>query len=309
MIALLVGVCAAPSSYGVVLLDDSYEDELFLHDPNGGEVPNLPDETIFWVGRTADGIEGNGAGAARILMNASSQKAWINFAPGNKASHLGVGDTLTARIDYIPRGASATTTSRNWRWGLYYDPTDPVVETHNNNVVGGPGALAPYTDVVGYSTFINMTGADADPNVVTTVQQTGKRTSQTTSSLLGSGGAHTLISGGSEFSHVGNNEYTLEMIVNRVSLSLVTFTTSIYDKTGGDVLLSTQTVNDDGSTFTGARNANFSFIGFRDSGTATSFAAFDFTRIYVEGPALVPEPTTLLLGALMAPLALLRRRR
>lgn len=305
--ALLIGICAAPSSYGVVLLDDSYEDELFL---GTSESPNLPDETVFWVGRPGDAVEGNGAGAARYFMNASSQKGWWNFAPANQFSPLGNGDSLTVTIDFIPRGAiNFDDTSRSWRFGVFHDPTDRVVEEHANDDGGGDGD--PFTDAEGYGVQMAFM---SDPNNTRTVFDAGKRTDLANTSLLGSSGAYIKNSGGDPIAYVGNIEYSFEQVITRVSNSLTTYTTSIYDaaggSTGGGTLLSTHTVNDDGAELgTDPAYSRFSFVGFRNSTNTESAAAYDFTRIVVEGPALVPEPATLLLGALCAPFALLRRRR
>lgn len=303
--ALLFVACAAPLSHAVVLLDDSYEDGLFLYDPNVGEVPNLPDETIFWAGRPNEAEEGN-PGFARYFMNAGSQKGWWNFAPANQFSYLRNGDSLTVRIDYIPRVIlNFDDTSRNWRFGVFHDPTNRIVEEHTNSDSGGTGD--PYEDAEGYGVQMAFM---SDPNNTRTYFDSGKRIPNSNTGLLNSSGSYIKSSGGDPIVYVNDNEYTFEQIVTRVSDTLTTYTTSIYDKTGGDVLLSTRTVNDDGTDLgTDPANRKFSFIGFRNSTAAESATAFDFTRVYVEGPGAVPEPTTLLLGVVFAPFALLRRRR
>ncbi|MDC0935351.1 PEP-CTERM sorting domain-containing protein [Pirellulales bacterium] len=149
-----------------------------------------------------------------------------------------------------------------------------------------------------------------DPTHTRSLFDSGKQTDLGNSSLLGSSGAYTKSSGGDPIVYALNNEYTFVQEITRVSNALTTYTTSVFDKPGGGTLLATRTVNDDGVDL-GADPAyhRFSFVGFRNSTAEESAGVFDFTNFTVTGPAAIPEPSTLLLGTLMASLAACRRRR
>ncbi len=291
--SLAAALCVAvPMSFGnVILLDDSYEDGTFL---GTSESPNLPDETVFWYGTPDNATEGI-AGVARIEpRSGTSDKGWWNFASDGQYSPLGNGDTLTAQIDLTPQLLMSTTDSRSLRMGLFHDPTDPVVEQHTNSDGGGSGN--PYEDVEGYSVFL---GQNSTSNTSSPIQA-GKRIGGSTS-LLGSSGAHTNSTGGDPIVWQVGNEYRLEQIVNRVSDALTTYTVNIYDLGGGHgggagALLSTYTVNDNGTDLGATAAANkFSFIGWRTSNSEQTAFRYDIDRVYVEGPALVPEPATIAL--------------
>lgn len=302
---LLLLFCVVSSGYAVTLLDDSFEDGLFL---DGSDTDNLPDETIFYVGRPEDALEGI-AGTARYAMEpGGSQKGHFYFTTGNKYSQLENGDSLFVSIDFIPRLAINTNdTSRNWRWGVFYDPTDPSVRENTNDDGGGDGD--PWTDAEGYGVQ-NAFMSVQDPNSPRTQFDAGKRTGLATTNLLGSSGAYTKNSGGDAIEFALNNEYRFEQLITRVSDLLTIYTVSMYDVTGGNVLLSTHTVNDDGAELGGDPAYNrFNFVAFRNSTAEESADVFDFKNFTVTGPAFIPEPSTLVLGGLMASLALITRRR
>lgn len=303
VLSVLLTVCFTSVGYGVTLLDDSFEDGLFK---DGSDTDNLPDETIFYLGRPDDALEGIG-GVARYAMAAgTSQKGHFYFAEGNQYSQLENGDTLSVSVSFIPRVAmNFDDTSRVFRWGVFYDPTGPSVREDTNDDGGGAGD--PWTDAEGYG--VQMAVMD-DPNNTRTPFDAGKRTALTNSSLLGSSGAYTKNSGGTPIDYNLNNEYRFLQEITRVSDLLTTYTTSIFDVTGGNVLLSSHTVNDDGAELgTDPAYSRFNFVALRNSTSEESADIFDFTNFTVTGPAAIPEPTTLMLGMAMASMSLVTRRR
>jgi hypothetical protein len=303
-LAALALVGALPQlSHSATLLDDSFEDGLFL---DGSDTTNLPDETLFYVGRPDDALEGI-PGVARYAMEpGGSQKGHFYFTNPGKYVQLDDGDTLTVSISFFPRGAiNLDDTSRNFRWGVFHDPTDPQVLANTNDDGGGTGD--PWTDAQGYGVQMAFM---SDPTNTRTPFDAGKRTDLGNSSLLGSSGAYTKTSGGDPIVYALNNEYTFVQEITRVSSALTTYTTSIFDKTAGGTLLSSLTVNDNGSDLgTDPAYNRFSFVGFRNSTAEESAAVFDFTNFTVTGPGEIPEPTTLLLGSVLASLTLIGRRR
>ena len=65
-----------------------------------------------------------GSLAINQLDIAGSSKMWTYFAPNGDPVTLAVGDQLIATVEFTPRGAMYSTSSKTFRFGIFYDPTD-----------------------------------------------------------------------------------------------------------------------------------------------------------------------------------------
>lgn len=287
-------VAVGQSSAGTMLLNDTFD--------NGSGGFDLPNETTVWFG-TRDNVTEN-AGSFSYTTDSSSQKMHFYFAPPGKFSRLGVGDTLSVAISFIPRdGINFDDTSRSYRFGVFHDPSDPQVLQDTNDDGGGSGD--PWTDAEGYGVQMAML-SQALPDNDRSVFDLGKRTDLLNTSVLGSSGAYTKSSGGDPVAYALDTEYTVTMEINKVSEVLTTVTTTLADAGG---VLSSYTVNDDGAELgTAAPYDRFSFVHFRTSNAVETADAFEYTSVVVTGPALVPEPTSLAL-LLLGGIGMFVRRR
>ncbi|WP_428938651.1 PEP-CTERM sorting domain-containing protein [Fontivita pretiosa] len=303
-------------SFGAVLLNDSFTDGSRLE-------TNLPNESAVYVG--VSGSDGGSfsvvPGALQNIMGTSSRKNWTYFTadlsvpdgnqPHNAVTQLNVGEILNASMSFrLPNGATNNPGSagRDFRFGIFHDPTDPRVQVDVNS--DGGGGTAPWTDALGYAVQIPL---NSNPTNTTALFQVGKRTTSNTS-LLGSGGAYTFApTGGAPVAVAANTEYTLELSLSVVSSSQLDVTASLRQ---GSTVLSTYTVSDTGTAFGGTAIGsgllpgsqgiylNFDQLFFRMSSNTTA-SQVDITNFRVE---LIPEPASLgLIG--LAGLALGRRRR
>jgi hypothetical protein len=236
--------------------------------------------------------------------------------PHNAVTSLGVGDTLAVETSFrLPTGASTTSgTGRNYRLGVYHDPTSPRVQIDVNSDGGGTGN--PWSDEVGYMIQLPLHGSSSGNNPLLL----GKRTSSNTS-LAGSSGAYALApTGGNSYALAANTVYTVQLVMNRVSAAQVDVTASLKQ---GNTVLSTVTASDTGTAFGGTAIA-----GGLLPGSQSVYTSFDhlfirnsvsshidpqpngdllFTNFRVDYRP-IPEPTSFtLLG--LAMLALLQASR
>jgi hypothetical protein len=322
--SLLKGACAlaltsvlATSSVhaATVLLNDSWTD-------GSRAETNLPTESATWVGvSTSDGGSLSVApGALKNVMGTGSRKNWEYFTsdvtapdanqPHNSVLQLNVGDTLTTSLTFTMPNAitsNAGSAGRDFRFGVFFDPTDPRVQVDTNSDAGG--GTSPWTDATGYGVLIPL---NSNPANTTNAFQMVKRTTSF-ANLLGSNSALTVASsGGTPFSVASNTSYTAKMSFYVVSASQLDVTTSIFQ---GNTLLSSQTVSDLGTSFGGTAvgagllpgsqsvYTKFDQLFFRMSSNVET-SEIDFTNWNV---TLTPEPSGLALLAL-ASLSLARRR-
>lgn len=281
-------------SQAVTLLDDDFSD-------GSRSETNLPDESHFYHSRPDNLTEM--AGAIRYVTHTSSSKAHTYFAPPGGFAPLSVGDTLTASLSLTPLlSMNFDDTSRSFRFGVFHDPTDGPVLMDTNDDGGGPGD--PWSDAEGYGVQIAML---SDPANTRAPFDLGKRTNLTNSSLLGSSGAYTKASGGDPVVMSVGTDYTYTMEISKISSTQTDVTVSLSDATG---VLSTHTMSDNGTDLgADAPYDNFSFIGMRWSNEFETATVFDIKSIVVNGPAVVPEPTTLALMGFGSMAMVLRRKR
>jgi hypothetical protein len=146
------------------------------------------------------------------------------------------------------------------------------------------------------------TSASANANV-------GKRTDFTSTSLMGSGGAWTMTSGGDPIINALDTSYTLSLALSRTAVDQMDVTFTISDSGG---VISTHSITDDpnGSGAFGIDPiaTQFDQLFFRFSNNTSTADALDFTRINIEY-LQVPEPSTFaFLGLGGLALVFLRRR-
>jgi hypothetical protein len=303
-------VIVSSAASGALLLNDTWADADRTN-------TSLPNDSATWIGQSA----GNGtttvtAGALNFAPPpTNSLKAWEYFTsdnsapdgnqPHNSVTQLSVGEQMITSVSFRLQGVGATT-GKNFRFGLFFDPTDARVQGDVNS--DGGGGTAPWTDATGYSIQLPLSSA-SNSNPL----QLGKRT-VSNSSLLGSSGAFTFApTGGGAYSMANDTTYTLQLILNVVSASQLDVTASLLD---GSTVLSTLTASDLGATFgttavTGALPGNnaiytkFDQLFFRNSDNSQA-SSISFTNWRIE---VVPEPAaaSLLTLAVLGVLGVRRR--
>jgi hypothetical protein len=308
----MFGLGASSVSLGALLLNDTWAD-------GDRTSTNLPTDSPTWIGQSSgNGSNSVSPGSLNFTLPSNSLKVWEYFTsdnsapdtnqPHNSVTQLGAGSQLTASTSFtLPQGATAASTGKNFRVGLFFDPTDARVQSDTNNDGGGSGA--PWTDALGYSVQLPLNSSSSGNSPF----QIGKRT-VSNASLIGSGGAYTFApTGGDAYSLSANTTYTLRMLLNVVSASQLDVTVSLLD---GSTVLSTHTVSDTGSTFGGnailgtlpGNNSiytSFDQLVFRNSDNSQA-TELSFTNWRVEA---VPEPASIvLLAAAGSLLATVRRR-
>jgi len=305
--ALSVG---APA-HAQTLLNDTFADGNRMN-------TSLPTDSAVFIGQSA----GNGSnsvtpGHLNFVLPTNSLKTWTYFTsdnsapdanqPHNAVTSLGVGQTLTASVSFSATGITATT-GKNFRFGLFHDPTDARVQSDVNS--DGGGGTAPWTDALGYAINVPISSASGTNPIFL-----GKRTTSN-ASLIGSGSAFTAApTGGTAYSMTDNTTYTLQLSLSRVAAGDTLVTATLLQ---GSTMLSTNSAHDLGDSFggtavgagllPGSQNiyTNFDQFMLRNS-DATQATTLDFTNFQV---VVVPEPATVLgLAAVgLAGVRLVRRR-
>jgi hypothetical protein len=257
-------------------------------------------------------------GALQNVMGTGSRKIWTYFTsdnsapdgnqPHNAVTQIAPGDGIRASISFmLPNGATSATTGKDFRFGLFWDPTDARVQIDTNNDSGG--AALPWGDAVGYMVQmpLNATSSGANPF------QLGKRTSSANTGLVSSNSSYTLApTGGVPFALAEDVVYTAELEINMISptQSLV----SIALKQGATVLSAYSTF-DNGANFGGTAivgalpgntlpYVNFDQLMWRHSSNVQA-SQIDLTNFKIEA---IPEPGSIGLIA-VAMMGLTRRRR
>jgi hypothetical protein len=221
LLAIVLAISTPCSA--AVLLNDTFAD-------GSRAETNLPSESAVWVG-SPDKLTLS-TGSLAYTQSASSQKLWTYFKPDGFPVSLNVGDKLIATIEFSPKGAFYNSTSRNFRFGLFNDPTDNQVLQDVNSDGGGTGN--PWTDSTGYAVQFSLSSAAAS------TIQVGKRIDQSNSSLLGSTGAYSWSSGtGGASNLVLDRTYTLTLTLEYQSADLMqvdfTFEDAFGFSTGGSL--------------------------------------------------------------------------
>jgi hypothetical protein len=319
---ILATTLIGQACYGAVLLNDTWADADRTN-------VNLPGDSPTYIGQSADnGSNSVSAGSLNFNLPTNSLKIWTYFTsnnsapdgnqPPNNVTSLAVGDMLTAEASFrLPSGASTTAgVGKNFRFGIYHDPTSPRVQIDVNSDGGGTGS--PWTDALGYMVQLPLHGASSGNSPLLI----GKRTTSN-SSLAGSSGAYTLApTGGSPYALAADTVYTVQLMLSRVAENQLDVTASVKQ---GDTVLSTFTASDSGTAFGGTAvgdgllpgsqsvYANFDHFFIRNSNSEQvnpqPNGDLRFTNFRVDFKP-IPEPATitLLVLAAMLPVVVTRWR-
>jgi len=269
----LSGLCSAG-----VLLYDTFAD-------GSRAETNLPNESAVWVGTPAS-VTMN-PGSLAYAQGSSSQKLWTYFAPNGSPVELSVGHQLIATITFTPRVKLYDSSSKNFRFGLFYDPTNDQIAADINSDSGGTGD--PWKDSTGYAVHFPLSSG---PTSISN-SSVGKRIPDLHTSLLGSGSAYPgITSGGAKITATLDTLYTLTFKLDYQAANAMVVTFTLSDASG---VLSTNSITDDG-TFGGYNMGiytKFDQLFFRFSSATATADVIDFHSIKVEH--VVPEPATLAL--------------
>lgn len=239
-------------------------------------VTDLPNESAVWVSHP-DSVT-MGAGSLAYAQSTSSQKLWTYFTANGSPASLSVGDKLIATITFSPKGAFHDSTSRNFRFGLFNDPTDDQLHSDTDSDHGN-GA---WYDSTGYGVIFSLSSTTAS------TIQIGKRTNITgTDNLISSTGTYKWSAGSGRASNLTlNTVYTMTMTLDyqEPELMVVSFTFA-----QGETVIGTETLSDRGlgdlPVYT-----NFDQLFFRFSSTTGTADVIDLHSIKIEKiDASVPQ--------------------
>lgn len=284
LVIATAGLCSAQ-----VLLYDTFADG------SRGQT-NLPNESAVWAsGASAVTM---GTGSLAYTQSTSSRRLWTYFAPNGSPVTLGVGEQLIAAIEFTPRGGLYDVNNKNFRFGLFNDPTSNQILADGATDSGGSGN--PWEDSTGYAVqFPLSSGQTASANA-----SIGKRIAGLNTSLLGSNSAYPgQTSGGAPVVAALDTQYTLTLVLDRIAIDQMQVTYAIANATG---VIATHSILDDG-TFGGNTvpiYTQFDQLAFRFSSASGTADILDFHSFKVE---YIPEPATMTLLGLGGLLALKRR--
>ncbi len=233
---------------------------------------NLPTESAVWFSHPANLTVTPGSLAVnQLAIGNTSSKMWTYFAPNGSPVTLGVGDQLIAEIKFTPRGNMYSTTSKNFRFGLFYDPTDAQLLTDTNSDNGG----GRWYDSRGYAVILTLS-----PDSTAGTIQVGKRTNVSgTDGLLSSTGTYTWNTGSGQAANLSvNTQYTLKLVLKRTAEEemKVTFT---FLQGGTEIATSTLT---DGGLGSLPIYTSFDQLFFRLSSYTGTADVVDYNSIKIE---------------------------
>lgn len=289
-----VAACAtfalvAPVSASTVLLNDTFADGSRLE-------TNLPTESRVFASSAAD--VSVAPGALNYATQTASRRLATYFTPST-GYNLADNEYLKASMTFTPNGTIAASSSKAFRFGLFGDDSARI-SADGFNDAGGSGN--PWGNAYGYAVFL-----DIGSNGTAAPLQLGKRndTSGTVTSLMGTGSAFApQLTGGDPVTFAAGSSYKLELVLERISSSLLTVRANLYQ---GATLISTFAADDNGVDLgTNPIYNGFDLFALRTTSAASTADSFQFTNFYVETGA-IPEPASLGLLALGG-LTLLRRR-
>jgi hypothetical protein len=306
--------CTAPLAFAAsilqaqtVLLDDTFAD---------GDRTNTsrPGDSAVYVGSSsAVANVSMSTGSLAFTQTGSSQRLVTYFASNGAPVSLGVGDSLVTTFVFTPRTGLYDSSSRNFRVGVFTDPTNNQLGAdgmNDNGTISG-GDADPWGDATGYAVQMGLSnGATTSTNL-----NVGKRTNLGGSnSLLGSSGAYTGVSSGDSVIATLDTAYTGELTLARIADQQMLVTFTLYD---GSSIVSTNSVLDDpggvGALGTGSIFTDFDMLAFRFSSATGTADVIDFSQFKVEyfSASAVPEPSTYALfsGLFVLGLMAWRRRR
>jgi hypothetical protein len=268
-----------------VLLNDTFADGSRLE-------TNLPNESGLWASSPADVT--TGAGSVAQAMATSSRRLHTYFAADGSPVSLGVGEQLVATIEFSPKGALYSSTSRNFRFGLYTDPTGGQLLSDS---VGDAGSSNSWQDATGYAVQFSLSSGTAS------TIQLGKRTDFSVTSLLGTGSAYTWSAGGGRASDLTlDTVYTMTMVLDYQAANEMLVSFTFADENG---VIGSETLLDNGL---GGKPVytDFDFLLFRFSQAPGTADVIDIHSIQIAH--IIPEPATLVLLGLGGLVSLRKRR-
>lgn len=285
-VSVILMVCLISTiSLADVLLNDTWADASRTETA-------LPNESAVWAGSPGDVTMG--VGSLAYTQTTSSHKLWTYYAADGAPISLAVGEKLIATIEFSPEGAFTDSTSRNFRFGLFNDPTDGQLLSDTNSDSGGDGR---WVDSTGYAVQFGL-GAATAPTA-----QVGKRTDQTNTSLLGSSGAYTWGSSGGVASGLSlDTVYTMTLTLDYQAAGLMQVD---FNFTDGAAINVAASLTDNGLGGDPVWT-NFDQLFFRFSSATSTANVIDFHSFTIEH--VVPEPATMLLLGLGSLISLKRRK-
>lgn len=240
---------------------------------------NLPNESAVWFSHPDYLTMSEGSLAINQLDIAESSKMWTYFAPNGHPVTLAVGDQLIATIEFTPRGAMYSTSSKNFRFGIFYDPTDEqLLEDANSD--DGKGR---WYDSRGYAVQLTLS-----PDGTAGTVQVGKRTSVSgTEKLLSSTGAYSWSSSSARATNLSLDAlYTLSLTLDRTSEEEMKATFTFSDSSG---VIATNSLTDDGLGSLPIYT-NFDQLFFRMGGHSGTADVLDYHSIKIEHISSVAPP-------------------
>jgi hypothetical protein len=244
---------------------------------------------------TLDPVGPGGPERGNLTGTGASSASWTTyFTPESSPVTLAnAGDSLKLRWVFTPTGVNAGNTSQNFRLALVDTPSAARL-----TVDGAPGSAA-YT---GYSMFMNMGPTMGNGNSFQLREWAGGSAAFLSSSSAWLALTNGVASGATGY--VSGTQYTYTMTLTRNGSGGL----DIVSTMSGGSIGGTGTITD---TFTDSTPSGFTYdtFGIRPSGESTTASIFDTSLFQVEFIA-IPEPSTLtLVGAGLALMVGLIRRR